>query len=574
MNGDPLTTYAEKIVELSSFLSSLETDMLYVQLPSKYDGDASLLPPGTTDNRNERTDGFLQVLDDAGVSYMDLRDNIKEEGIHQYDLFFVTDHHWNPKGAFWGYTKVMEYLEKNHDVSVDSKGIDLVNFKDDVYKDWFLGSHGKRVGRYYAGVDDIDLLYPAFETTMSIDVPYKNIYRSGSFYDSVFALSNIKYVDYYGLDAYSVYVGGDYPLVIQKNKDAINDMRVLILKDSFVRPMQGYFSLQFSEISVIDLRTYTYSSLYQYIDYYSPDLVLVMYNPSGLRNKASTVFGSVKDVPENANYLLASEQKIAANPGTVKYAGGISPSIFLLDDASGRLLTFSADVALAGGNPSDDAGSVELILKYLDSNRQEAQLRFSLDASAAVTGRWTRFSNTLSLPVDVAEIIGVEWYAAGKKCVIHSRHAKLEISPSASKWCPAPEDDENYGINLLDPGDDGTMDKLTFMSPQTSYSMNIELYTDFLPETVYTFSIEGISVLEGDVKYVMVSMQDLGKNEAIQSQLLDVSTQGRKTWTFKTPKDTENVALLLFAGVAKFTFSKTIEAVGLRLDIGNRVFVK
>ena len=148
-----------------------------------------------------------------------------------------------------------------------------------------MGSHGKRVGRYYAGVDDIDLLYPAFETAMSIDVPYKNIYRSGSFYDSVFALSNIKYVDYYGLDAYSVYVGGDYPLVIQKNKDAINDMRVLILKDSFVRPMQGYFSLQFSEISVIDLRTYTYSSLYQYIDNYDPDLVLVMYNPSGLRTR-------------------------------------------------------------------------------------------------------------------------------------------------------------------------------------------------------------------------------------------------------------------------------------------------
>ena len=180
----------------------------------------------------------------------------------------------------------------------------------------------------------------------------------------------------------------------------------------------------------------------------------------------------------------------------------------------------------------------------------------------------------MRMPADSAEITGIEWYAAGKKCVIHSRNAKLEISPSASKWCPAPEDDENYGINLLDPGDDGTMDKLTFMSPQTSYSMNIELYTDFLPETVYTFSIEGISVLEGDVKYVMVSMQDLGKNEAIQSQLLDVSTQGKKTWTFKTPKDTENVALLLFAGVAKFTFSKTIEAVGLRLDIGNRVFIK
>ena len=116
-----LTTYAEKIVELSSFLSSRETDMLYVQLPSKYDGDASLLPPGTTDNRNERTDGFLQVLGDSGVSCMDLRDNIKDEGIHQYDLFFVTDHHWNPKGAFWGYSKVMEYLKENYDVSVDSK---------------------------------------------------------------------------------------------------------------------------------------------------------------------------------------------------------------------------------------------------------------------------------------------------------------------------------------------------------------------------------------------------------------------------------------------------------------------
>lgn len=41
---------------------------------------------------------------------------------------------------------------------------DLSNYNQITYKNIFLGSMGRKTGRYYAGADDFTLIYPAFPT--------------------------------------------------------------------------------------------------------------------------------------------------------------------------------------------------------------------------------------------------------------------------------------------------------------------------------------------------------------------------------------------------------------------------
>ena len=49
----------------------------------------------------------------------------------------------------------------------DEEALDIKNYEVNTYRNWFLGSIGKRVGIYYAGIDDIDLIYPKFDTLLS-----------------------------------------------------------------------------------------------------------------------------------------------------------------------------------------------------------------------------------------------------------------------------------------------------------------------------------------------------------------------------------------------------------------------
>lgn len=86
-----------------------------------------------------------------------------------------------------------------------------------------MGAEGRRVGKYYAGLDDFELIFPDFETDFTFSVPDKGIIRNGSFNNAI--LDDSQTLGKYGFDrnAYYKYIGGDYPFVkienhMQKNK--------------------------------------------------------------------------------------------------------------------------------------------------------------------------------------------------------------------------------------------------------------------------------------------------------------------------------------------------------------------
>lgn len=283
--------FSENVIKLDSYLKQRGSSVLYVQAPfkiSKYDNE---LPEGVEDYTNYNADKFLDDLKDNGVSCLDLREEIKNDGLDHYSLFFKTDHHWLPKTGFWAFTKIAEVLKDNYGFKYDEKYTNINNYTEEIYKDEFLGSKGKRVGiTYSGGLDDMPLMYPKFETNLTFSVPSENVERNGQFYDTIFEKEYLKKNNYYLDTPYCVYTGYDKDLQILKNNNSENGKKVLVIKDSFARVMIPFLSLVCDEVDSIDLRSFDNAELINYIDKSNPDLVIFLYNADIYRSDLSDMF--------------------------------------------------------------------------------------------------------------------------------------------------------------------------------------------------------------------------------------------------------------------------------------------
>lgn len=276
--------YAQNLIGLNDFLEKQGTPLLYVQAPykiSKYDNQ---LPAGVTDGNNEMADNLLAGID-GYVDYIDLREVMYESGMDQYDYFFKTDHHWLPETAFWAAGYIADTLNADYGFNMDTSYLDLDYYNVESYEDWFLGSQGKRVGAHMVGVDDISLISPTFETSFIFEVPSEGSYCIGSFEETLLDYSTIETKDYYNLSPYEVYLGGAFPLVKITNTMNLKGKKVLLVKDSFAKPMATFLALGCSQLDLIDLRYYKEGSLIEYLSGNEYDLVLFLYNPSLIRDE-------------------------------------------------------------------------------------------------------------------------------------------------------------------------------------------------------------------------------------------------------------------------------------------------
>lgn len=273
-------TYAKNIIQLSHFVKQRGSEFIYVAVPFKTspkDVDIQI-PKGSFERSNDNQNKMLKILSDNGIDNYDLRVPLAADFDDWYSAFFRTDQHWKPETGFWAYQQMSSLLSEKYGYTEDPKTKDISNYNIDVYKKRFLGSQGKKTGIIYSGLDDFSLIYPKFETNMTVDVPVHDDHRAGSYYDVMLRPEFLE-KDYYNINTYCSYIGGDYPLCIQKNANAKNNKKLLILKDSFTIAFQPYMSFVFDEVDVIDLRHYK-KSLKNYIEKTNPDIVMIFYTSS------------------------------------------------------------------------------------------------------------------------------------------------------------------------------------------------------------------------------------------------------------------------------------------------------
>ena len=290
-----MTYAAEEVTGLSEFCKERGMEFMYVQLPCKAYSD-ELMPPGTHTYGYADSDELIGAIKEKGVSVLDLREEIDREGFDIPSLFFNTDHHWKPSTALWAASVIAGRLADTVDgYDYDAAIYDRDNYKTRIYDDWFLGSLGRRVGRFFGGVDDFEVVTPRFDTdfhlyTESQTSEGKKKNRDGSFKKALLWLRYLKSKNYFSNLTYFTYMGTEYRLATVTNRLADNDKKILMLRDSFSCTLLPYLSLSAGEITAIDLRYHNKLKIKEYIEDNDFDAVIIAYNPSMFREDGAFDF--------------------------------------------------------------------------------------------------------------------------------------------------------------------------------------------------------------------------------------------------------------------------------------------
>nr|WP_145405446.1 DHHW family protein [Paenibacillus xylanexedens] len=255
---------SDRVAEHGAQLDA-KTKLTYVMTPDKYVRGHTTFPEGIPYNyNNETADGFLNHLKQAGIDTLDLREGLLESGIPAKDLFFTTDHHWKIRTAFWAFGQLVHHLDGVYNKPLDPEHYftDINNYNIIPYKDFFIGSQGRKTGKLYAGDDDFDLIYPKFKTNYSFyfQTGDTKATLNGRFEDALLTTYplNVKGTAYdLTADKYFTYLYGNQGIVHVTNKDNPNGLKVMFIKDSLAVPMISFLSTVVSDVYLIDPRYYT-----------------------------------------------------------------------------------------------------------------------------------------------------------------------------------------------------------------------------------------------------------------------------------------------------------------------------
>lgn len=274
-----------KIVEIINRLKSVSekygAKFLYCAAPTKQQYEKT---PENIDNyAEENYQTFLNQMDASQIPYLDFKKKLDSSEIDVDNMFYLTDHHWKASTGFFCTGALCRELKEKYGFLYDEKYLDISNYTNQSYSNHFLGSFGKKVGTYFTwhGADDFDLITPNFETTMTEEQPFKGRVRKGSFDDTVLYMENMK-KDYYNVNTYATYSGGDFRLQIMKNKSNPNGKKILLIRDSYACVVAPFLSLNSSELHICDMRNYdSYVgekiNASEYIQKIHPDYLIVLY---------------------------------------------------------------------------------------------------------------------------------------------------------------------------------------------------------------------------------------------------------------------------------------------------------
>ncbi|MBQ7832125.1 MAG: hypothetical protein IJ336_00915 [Lachnospiraceae bacterium] len=280
---------AQNVIDFYAKLEEMNVPYIYIQAPYDFCKYDSQLPEGIEDYSNYNADVFLQLLSENNVPNMDLRECLHESGMNHYESFYMTDHHWTIETSFWAYTEVVNCISDILGEAPDSKYLDMGNYTKTTLADAVLGSNGRKTGIVYAGLDDITMLVPNFETQVDLSVPEKDLYRQGDFEDAFMFYERLDGNNLYEMLQYNVYMGQDYACAVQTCQNAPVDANILLIKDSFARPVSAFMGTVYSEVHCIDMRYYE-GNIEEYIQSNDIDIVVMMYNPYMLTNEGAYKF--------------------------------------------------------------------------------------------------------------------------------------------------------------------------------------------------------------------------------------------------------------------------------------------
>jgi hypothetical protein len=274
-----VAAYMENVVSLYDYTKEMGMDFLLIETPSTTIKGITKMPPGVKFYGDRNLDLFVDELSGAGVPYMDVRELFG--GMKEDELRYRTDHHWAIPLVLKTFGATIDYLNGHYGYDLDPDGVfaDLDNYYIEEHQGSFLGSIGIRAGKYYAGMDDLDIYLPRFETELTLSKFLGDHEPDGVFtgdFREAFIDDSFLRPDH--MNKYQTFLRNGYVENIIENHLNDNGLRCLFITDSFGRPYTQYLSLLFSETASLDAsRDSRYNgSVREYIESYDPDVVICM----------------------------------------------------------------------------------------------------------------------------------------------------------------------------------------------------------------------------------------------------------------------------------------------------------
>ena len=264
----------------SDYLENRGTSLLYFSPPSTVSAYDPELPVGEEDFSNDNIDRLITGLRDAGVETIDFREILHAEEIDPYSMMYITDHHWTTEAGFYAYRLLENYIQAKTGCEIDPNIADLKNYSVTNYANWHLGSRGQRTGINFAGIDDFVLIDPNFDVTL-VDPNGK----TGSIHDYFFLKKYLEIRDLTSRYTYDSVLGGSNFLGHYKNRNSLNNVRVMMITDSFAKAVNPYMIMQFAEVNTL-YNGYVGSITPELIEAYDPDVVIMLYYPDVINHNS------------------------------------------------------------------------------------------------------------------------------------------------------------------------------------------------------------------------------------------------------------------------------------------------
>lgn len=268
-----VTQDAEAVKNFADFCAEKGIDFMYINFPAKICQSDNV--SGVLDFTNQNADKFLAMLKESGVRYYDFRKNLHEAGMNHYEAFYVTDHHWKAETGLWAAGEILKILRDGLSWDVEPEILRPENFRYEVFREWFLGSEGKKVTLARTKPDNFTMIYPKFPVSIHFSVPDIELNVSGDF-GITYDMKAVNLRDYYGKNPYGAYIYGDHPLIRIENINAANHKKILIIHESMSNCVIPFVALGVQRVYAVDLRHFT-GSIRNFVYTVRPDAVVVMY---------------------------------------------------------------------------------------------------------------------------------------------------------------------------------------------------------------------------------------------------------------------------------------------------------
>ena len=269
---------------LAHDLERLGVPFLFALAPCKIDDKMELFPEGWVGgNPNAAARDFLACMAEAGVDTLDFtrRFAITPEAVTE--SFYRTDHHWNIRSAFAAAASIAEELSVRLGGrgGAESPDARMGNWEWRTVPGGFLGSHGRRTGVLFSGLDDFEYAVPTFATEMERIQPSAGIRLAGDFSRVEIAAKSLKPAAVQS--RYLVYCGSDVGYQIHRNSMSTMPHRIVVVKDSFGKPVVSFLAAVFREVVEVDCRYLPKDeTVLSIVTRHRPDAVVRVANPSTL----------------------------------------------------------------------------------------------------------------------------------------------------------------------------------------------------------------------------------------------------------------------------------------------------